>query len=311
MSLTPQQLEMRRTGIGASEVAALVGLNPYARPIDVYSRKVDGEAFDGNRHTERGEWFERPTADWWAARNRATIRTVGTLRHPKRPIVLATPDFLATLEAGGELALEIKVPGPRTFAQWGVPGTDEAPPWYVAQVQYTLAVCGLDRGVIAAPIDGELAEYPIAADAELQGMLMDAAERFWRDHVEPRRPPPPDASDNYSAFLRRRFETSKGPVRRADAVSSEWAARFREARAERERWEEQEKLARQHLEAAIGDAEGIDGNGWSVRWPWVKGRTEVNWKALIEEAGVSRALVEKHTGQGKPYRRFTMKEESK
>lgn len=305
MSLTEEQQAIRRTGVGASEIAGLVGMSPYVKPIDIFDRKVNGDHFAGNRHTERGEFFELPTAQWWAHRNGASLRTVGTLRHPKRPIIIATPDFIADL-AGDELDLEVKVPGPRTWSQWGTPGTDEAPPMYVVQLQYTMAVTGHERGVIIAPIDGDLAEYPIRADAELQEMLMTAAEDFWREHVEPRRPPPPDASENYTAFLKRRFEEPRGPVRVADHEAELWARKLRIARREVAKWEEEEKLARQHLESIIGEADGVDGDGWSVRWSYVKGRAVIDYASLLADLSVPKETVERFTTRT-PYRRFTCK----
>lgn len=39
MALTEKQLEFRRNGIGSSDIAAIVGLSRYRKPIDVYADK--------------------------------------------------------------------------------------------------------------------------------------------------------------------------------------------------------------------------------------------------------------------------------
>ena len=36
-------LSARRTGIGGSDIAAILGLSPWRTPLDVYRDKVDGE----------------------------------------------------------------------------------------------------------------------------------------------------------------------------------------------------------------------------------------------------------------------------
>ena len=57
--LTDAQRAMRLTGVGASEVAAIVGESPYGGPLSVYLEKVDPEhGFAGNFATRRGHALE-------------------------------------------------------------------------------------------------------------------------------------------------------------------------------------------------------------------------------------------------------------
>ena len=51
-------LGLRRNYIGASEVSAILGLNPYKSNFGVYVDKVHGSTFEGNVHTEFGNWME-------------------------------------------------------------------------------------------------------------------------------------------------------------------------------------------------------------------------------------------------------------
>src|SRR5688500_16450805 len=98
--LTDEQLKLRLTGVTGSEIAALVGMNPYVQPIEIWEGKMNPRPSLDNHHTLRGKFYERPTADWWAHLHGATLRETGTLVHPRNPIVIATPDFIAKTDEG-------------------------------------------------------------------------------------------------------------------------------------------------------------------------------------------------------------------
>lgn len=52
-------LNIRQTGIGGSELAAMLGLSEYKTPLDVYLEKTGQTApFTGNKNTERGNMQE-------------------------------------------------------------------------------------------------------------------------------------------------------------------------------------------------------------------------------------------------------------
>ena len=307
MTLTDEQKKRRRLGIGGSEIAALVGAHKYMRPIDVYATKVEGREVEDNEHMERGRFFERPTAEWYAHRTGATLRETGTIVHPDNPLVICTPDFLA--KAGGaEHDLSIKVPGPRTYGEWGEDGTDQAPDAYLLQVQWELIPLqrleGIAEAVIAAPVDGQLRRYPVKADLECQSWLIEAAERFWRNHVEPKRPPDPDASDNYSEFIRAKYPREDGPIIRADADAEQWAAELARARADLADAEGRETNARNWLMSIIGPAAGIEGEGWRIHYKTTKPARKVQWEALARHLGATDADIEGFTTPGKSYRTF-------
>ena len=53
-------LGLRTTGIGGSDVGAIMGLNKYASPLTVYLAKKNVEGFKGNASTEWGHILEDP-----------------------------------------------------------------------------------------------------------------------------------------------------------------------------------------------------------------------------------------------------------
>lgn len=305
--LTEEQLKLRLTGIGGSEIGALVDLHPYMKPIDVYASKVHPNREGDNFHTERGKFFERPTADWWAHRHEAALREVGTLIHPDHRVVLATPDFLARPTAGAELDLSVKCPGPRTRHHWGELGSDEVPPYAYAQVQWELAILeklhGITRAVVVAPLDGDLAEFPIDADRDLQDHLIGAAERFWRDHVAKRNPPPPDASKEYTEFIRKAFPESGPGLPQADAEALLAAQELRRAKMAKKVADEAEARARQVLEMKIGNGGGLVGPDWKITFKLTKGKPALDLAGLVAELKIPQSAIDRHTKR-KPYKTF-------
>ena len=39
MSLTPEQIEFRRRGITGTDISAIMGLNPWKSPLDIWNEK--------------------------------------------------------------------------------------------------------------------------------------------------------------------------------------------------------------------------------------------------------------------------------
>ncbi|MCI0569281.1 MAG: YqaJ viral recombinase family protein, partial [Myxococcaceae bacterium] len=286
---------LRRRGIGGSEIGAVAGLSPYATPLDVWRAKVEGTSVPETTAMRRGRLLEPAVAEWYAEETGASLRSVGTLQHPTRPIALATPDRLASLR-GEDRVLEIKTSGLRAAERWGRPGTDEVPPHYLAQVAWEMAVTGLPQADLAVLIAGEdFRVYHFERDAELEGYLFELAERFWVDHVEARRPPALDGSEAARRWLHERYPVERGPVRAAGPEAERWADVLREATARAGAEDLRAEEAKNHLKALIGDAEGLVGRFGTVRWTRSRSSTRTDWEAVARSLGAGEELVRAHT----------------
>ena len=58
MTLTDFEREARRSGIGGSDLAAIMGLDDYRGPLLVYGSKVDGIDQKGSVAMQRGNYLE-------------------------------------------------------------------------------------------------------------------------------------------------------------------------------------------------------------------------------------------------------------
>jgi len=265
MSFTPEQQEFRRGHIGGSEVAAIVGLHPFLSPIDVWLSKVEGFQRETTPDMERGIYLEDGVARWYAARTGCELRSVETLRHPERPHIGCTPDRIFNNALGQSRLLSVKVPGNWVSEEWGEPHAWQVPTYAYLQLQQEMAVCrarGLcltDYAHLAATLGGDLQILTVEGDLQVQQRLMEEAEAWWERHVERREPPPLDGSKAAKEWLRRRFPKSEHPVRAATPAEDLLALQLQAAEVAWEAADKAYEKARQPVEEAIGDSEGIEG----------------------------------------------------
>ena len=74
MSDRTDWLAWRRSGIGASDVAGILGLSPWASPFSVWASKIDDQADDhDNDAMEFGRRAEVMVAPWFADRTGLTV----------------------------------------------------------------------------------------------------------------------------------------------------------------------------------------------------------------------------------------------
>lgn len=302
--LTDAQRALRRTGVGGSEIGAVAGLSPYATALDVWRAKVEGLEIEETPAMRRGRLLEPAVAEWYAEETGAELLPGETLRHPSREIVIATPDRIAVL-GREQRVLEVKTTNFRMLSEWGEPDTDEIPQTYLCQVQWQLAVTGLARADVAALIGGdEFRVYHVAFDAELFGMLADTAERFWRDHVTTRRPPPLDGSDSCAEWIRARFPRDGGNELAATPDAECWADTLFDVRRRTAILEAEEQEAVNHLKALMGDASVLRGNGWRVTWKTAKESVKTDWEAVARALDAPPELVARFTTTKPGSRRF-------
>lgn len=310
MSLTPEQLALRRTGITATDVPAVLGLSPWRSPFDVWAEKL-GKAppVEENEDMQRGTFLEDGARSWYAHRTGATVAVPGTVVHPRDSLIIATPDGVALLD-GDVRGLELKMPS--TARGWGEPGTDAVPDYYVPQAAWQLAAMAewTDTVDVFAVLEGKPRLYHVRRDVELEGLLVEEMRRFWRDHVLTGRPPPVTHADLPGVSAA--FRHSSGDALDFASLSPETQVMLEEylrawteesdASDRRALWEARAKLA-------LGPVPGVrrlpsELGFSSISWGEQSGKTA--WKrvaeALAKQKGVNpeqlSALAAENTGEG-------------
>ena len=203
-------LEHRRQGIGGSDIAAIVGFNKRSSAIDVWMQKLGmKEDEEENEFMEWGNRIEPVIATKFQEEHPEfkVIRRNAILQHPTIPYAFANLDRLVQRKGDSQWGiLEIKNVSGWKVKDW----TDDAVPLaYQMQVQWYLAVTGLQFAYISPLIGGNLwKEVPIERDEEIITMLLAEAENFW-GYVQHREMPPVDGSDASEEALKALYPESE------------------------------------------------------------------------------------------------------
>lgn len=182
----PRWHELRRQGVSASEVAAVLGISPWQSPFSVYWQKVNGWATDGDEIMNTGSHLEASIAEWWAGRHPdVVVRPAGLYASAERPWQLATPDRLVRTYARPGVTVLSAVLECKwvvySWDGWGTPGTDQIPVYYRAQVLQQIDVMGVDLAHVAALGPDGFREYgPIRRDEKDLRVMRASGEAFMR-----------------------------------------------------------------------------------------------------------------------------------
>lgn len=307
MALTEEQLKLRKSGIGSSDVAAIVGLSTYASPIDIWLDKTGrGRGFTGNVATRIGDALEPLIAQLYAERVGARLSEPRqTHVHPEIPWMLATPDRIAHFDSLSKV-VECKHDSYGVKA-WGEEGTDEIPDDYMCQVNWQLDVMGLDEADVAALIGQKLSVYHVRRDDELCAQLREAAAAFWRDHVLADVQPPIDGSDGAKSYLARKHPDGNGLIVAASTADDELADKLSAAKRALDTAETNAETLMNMLRERIGDNDGMQGATWKATWKKAKDGRKVDWEAVAHELRIPPEVLAKHTKVTPGSRRFIFK----
>lgn len=183
-------LEARRGGIGASEAAAALGVDPRCSPLELYLRKVgDAPTVEQTEAMRWGLLLEPIVAREYEYRTgNAIVARQEFLRHPTLPL-------LATLD--GRLAdgspVELKTVGQHRAADIG--DGDELPETWLLQAHQQMVLADAGRCDFAILIGGQRLEIRTVERSErIVAAMMPGLVDFWR-RVETRIPPAPGSGD--------------------------------------------------------------------------------------------------------------------
>jgi putative phage-type endonuclease len=316
--------------VGGSDVAAIMGLDPYKTALSVWTRIVHGVETPDNHAMRRGRALESGVLRLY---EEETGRNTYAMRSP---LVGLPEHFRASLDGvscvgkrgpGVQLrVVEVKTAGRGFGLEWGEPGTEEVPDGYALQVQWYLG-WGLRVGRVqdrqadmAALLAGDFALYHVHFDPEVFGVLQDRAARFWRDHVETGRPPEV-APTTQDAGLVRRIRRDPGipplDYQLMDPRHQRTARRYAKMRRNASKWLSWAERAETELKLAVAAAGGIRGLPSStglerIDWNTRKGRTITDWEAVAREMAADNAfditsMIARHTKTSEPTRAWCPK----
>jgi len=283
-----QWLDIRKRGIGSSDAAAAVGLNPYKSQLELWLEKTGRDEhlpkLDPQDETTPVYWgtlLEPIVAAHYTRRTGNRVRRINAvLQHPSFPWMLANIDR-EVIGAPDVQILECKTAGFNGARLW-----KEGVPEYVQlQVMHQLAVTGKQAADVAVLICGqELNIHRIERDEALIAQLIELERRFWR-LVETDTAPAVDGSESAATALKTLWPQDSGAILdlRGDLVM---CAAFSDLVALREQLDtlaQREAEVRQRIQQRLGDASIARFDAGEVRWKRSKDGAGLDTDRLMAE----------------------------
>jgi putative phage-type endonuclease len=192
-------LALRRSGIGGSDAAAILGLSKRKTATHVWAEKV-GVANKSERPADErmrmGLRLEKSILQEYAARVRCSMVYPSSkgevLRHQLYDFMVGSLDAIAS-KGSTRWVVDAKNVDRMFAGEWGDDGSGNAPEDLTVQLLHYMIVGGFDKGDFAALIGGnELRIITIHRDDKLMKRICEVESEFWNEHVLKGIPPTPD-----------------------------------------------------------------------------------------------------------------------
>jgi len=297
-------LALRKHSVGASDVACLLGLNPYKTAYKLWEEKVlPGPPEEiHNDAVEFGNKLEWVVAETFAERSGRKVINDNKVRiHPELDFFTCNLDRVILPQNGeGRGVLECKTASGFASGSWEA----EIPPMYYTQVQAQLAITGYTWGALALLVDGrKFKSFDISRDDVFIRSLVQIVHDFWTDHVLAKTPPPAVLSDF------ERIGSKVGEVAEADeSVYAAWQQLVR-VKADLAVMEQNKDQLEEKIKLAIGTAEVIEHEGIAIAtWKTSKASMAIDTKRLQQEMP---DVAKKYEYEKPGTRRFLLKNGAK
>lgn len=283
-------LQRRKSGIGSSDVAAVLGVSPWVTPYQLYCDKTSPVIdVEETEILHFGHIMESVIASEYMRRHGVKLQKRNRMyRSRKYPELIADID---RYEIGGRI-VELK-----NVSEWSGKskfgdGKDDVPDYYLLQCQHQMFVTEIHELSLAAVIGGHrYRDYEIDYDRELAEFAAAKCHEYWQKHIEKRMPPPATSRDILSDY----FTSKSGAKITATPEVAEIISRYKEMKAAQKTLDD--------LAAAIkifaGENEIIVDPAGGVLATWKQGKdretSTVDVPALCAAHGIDESELAKYT----------------
>lgn len=244
--------------VTASKAAAILGLSPWESPYSLWMQMAGRDERPQTDQMRRGTYLESGILAWWRDQHPDLTDYREQVWHEHGDWAGATPDVDA-VEGGDHIIADAK--SAARMDEWGDPGTDEIPDYYLASTYFQLAVTGARRCHIA--VLGtylEFAEYVVEADEAYQRDILAVCRRFHGSLTSDEPPELDDHKATYNTVRRLNPTLEKGSTVEVGEVGLSWL----EAKANAEHWADVERGLKSRLLDLQGKAQYATAGGIPV-----------------------------------------------
>lgn len=259
-----QWLKERQCGIGGSDVGAILGVNKYKTPFEVYLEKTEPitEVGEQSESAYWGDQFEEVVAKEFEKRTGKKVRRDRKhYKHKEYSFMVANIDRKVV---GENAILECKTANQYLANEWQ---DDEVPASYLLQVQHYLFVTGAEVGYIAVLIGGQKFVWKeVQRDEELIEVIIEAEKEFWK-MVQDKTPPALDGSSAAEKYLKERYKEAEED--KSIELGFEYKDKIKtylDMKVQLKNFETQVKELENQIKYEIGNAEYAHAPGYSLSW---------------------------------------------
>ncbi len=318
--------DLRRRGIGGSDIPVILGLSPYKTPLDLYLEKrglwhdefASEAAHWGNvmEPVLAAEYVQRYEVPVLRHSRGFTMRIapgdelgpdvdtydgplaplLGTLVHPEYSWARGHVDGIGLKGSDPSHVCEFKTADLRLEGLWGEEDSDQVPEAYLAQVQWYLMLAGLGVAHVAVLIGGNrFRRYIIERDEVLIGLMLERAASFW-EMVLRGDPPAPEPGERGKESLARLYPRGHdGKELDADSLLLQHAGDLHRIRTSLKLLEEKKTTVENEIKLVMADAVRLNlGPKSYLSWKNNKDSTATDWKAVAEELFIDAGLKPEH-----------------
>lgn len=289
-------LELRRQGLGASDMAAVMGVSPYKTPYQLWAEKTGATPEQKvGAAANRGVILEDAVGQYYEQERGVKLRkSNGIVRLRKHPRIMASLDRTIVGEPKG--IVEIKTSASPRWSMWPVP------PEVVIQTHVQMGITGAEWCDVVALLGGLVFKIErVQFDPELWAEIQRAAMLFL-EAVDSKTPPQLEALDA-QAFA---IATPQGSQEFAEATPDleRVYAQLRETNTELHFIEQKKGSLEIIIKEAIGEKAGLAGNGWTVYWKQARPSEVTDWKMVAQASGALPSVISTYTDVKPGSRRF-------
>lgn len=278
-------LKYREKGIGSSEIATIVGLNPWETPYQLFRRK---RGIDPPKQEtfvmKAGHYLEDAVSQFWHDETGQDIikSSAGDwlIVDNERPYLRVSPDrtyWLAGMPHNNTNKGILECKTTQKFID-----ADDLPKHWFCQVQYQLGVAGLQRGSLAWLSSGrEFGYKDLAFVPDFYAWLVEEADKFWHDCIEGGQEP--SAVSVQDVLLKYNRHTDGKVVEVGDDIFTAYQD-LKDVRKEIDALTERKETLEGRIKLAFGDAEAISYGGDTLAtWKAPKPSKKFDYKTYQKE----------------------------
>lgn len=309
--------QLRRTGLGGSEIGVLFGVDPYRDEFSLWlDKRGDLPPAEPSGRMIVGKYLERGILDLYAYQTGRKLDYCDeTMLHPERPWQIYTADALCRDEQRG---VDAKCVSWDQRSHWGA-GLDVVPDHYQFQAMWYMSAFDYEHWDIAAFFGSDMPRiYEIVRDREAERIILARAEQWWRKYIVGDEQPPIDGSSEASVWLKQMYPAHRpSSIRTAEPAECDLLDHYVSTVIELKQLSGKRKRLENQIKKAIGNDEGLRWEGGRLTWRRSRDSARIDWRALAEallgvyvrDADADRVIRREYTKQRAGSRRMYLDSE--